>query len=139
MKNKTLAVWLTLCVGTLGLHRLYLGRYDWMAKLSPLPTVLGLVGVMRARSLGIDDPASWLLIPLLGFMLAACALNALVYGLMSAEKWNQQFNPEQPDSPQGETNGLTVAGLVAALGLGTTVLMATLAYTIQHAFEYQLH
>ncbi|WP_293662478.1 hypothetical protein [Rhodoferax sp. OV413] len=139
MKNKTLAVWLTLSVGALGLHRLYLGRYDWVAKLSPVPTLLGLVGVMRARTLGIDDPASWLLIPLLGFVLAACALNALVYGLMSAEKWNQQFNPDYPDSAQGATTGLTVCGLVTALGLGTTILIATLAYTIQHVFEFQLH
>ena len=138
MKNKTLAVWLTLTVGALGLHRLYLGRYDWIAKLAPVPTLLGLYGVLRARSLGVDDQLSWLLMPLLGFVLAACALNALIYGLMSTEKWNARFNPQQPESPSGDTNWLTVSGLVAALGLGTTVLMATLAFSIQHSFEYQM-
>lgn len=138
MKNKTAAVWLTLTLGALGLHRLYLGRYDWVAKLTPIPTLLGLYGVARARNLGVDDQLSWLLMPLLGFILAACALNALVYGLMGAEQWNKRFNPLQPQSPYGETTWLTVCGLIAALGLGTTVLMATLAFSIQHSFEYQM-
>jgi hypothetical protein len=139
MKNKTLAVWLTLGVGALGLHKLYLGQYNWSAKLAPLPTALGLLGVMRARTIGIDDVTSWVLIPILGMMLVAAAMNALFYGLMSAEKWNQRFNPNDLGSAEGATTGFTVCGLVAALGLGTTVLMATLAYTIQHIFEYQLH
>lgn len=138
MKNKTLAVWLTLSVGALGLHRLYLGRYDWIAKLAPIPTLLGAYGITRARTLGVDDQWSWALIPLLGFMLAACALNALVYGLMDAAKWNARFNPGQPESPKGETNWLTVGGLIVALGLGTTILMATLAFSIQRTFEYQM-
>ena len=138
MKSKTWAVWLTLTVGALGLHRLYLGRYDVWAKLLPLPTLLGSYGVWRARSFGVDDQGSWLLMPLLGLTLAACALNAIVYGLMSAAKWNQQFNPQAPDAPQGETHWMTVVGLVAALGLGTTVLMATLAFGIQRSFEYQM-
>ena len=81
---------------------------------------------------------SWALIPLLGFMLAACALNALIFGLMSLEKWNARYNPAQPDSPQGGTNWLTVGGLIVALGLGTTILMATLAFSIQRTFEYQM-
>lgn len=138
MKNKTLAVWLTLSVGPLGLHRLYLGRYDWIAKLAPIPTLLGAYGVARARTLGVDDQWSWALMPLLGFMLAACALNALVYGLMDSAKWNAHFNPAQLESGMGETNWLTIGGLVVALGLGTTILMATLAFSIQRTFEYQM-
>ncbi len=138
MKNKTVAVWLTLTLGAFGLHRLYLGRYDWVAKVAPVPTILGIYGVVRARTLGVDDTLSWLLIPMLGFTLAACALTALIYGLMGTEKWNLQFNPQHPQSPEGDTNWLTVCGLVAALGLGTTVLMATLAFSIQHSFEYQM-
>ncbi len=138
MKNKTIAVWLTLTVGALGLHRLYLGHYDWIAKLSPIPTLLGFCGVLRARSMGVDDQWSWLLIPLLGFMLAACALNALIYGLMSPEKWNARYNPGRQDCNAGDTHWGTVVGLILALGLGTTVLMATLAFSIQRTFEYQL-
>ncbi len=138
MKNKTLAVWLSLCLGPLGLHRVYMGRYDWIAKVSPIPTLLGVYGVLRARNLGVDDQWSWVLIPMLGFMLAACALNALVYGLMSVEKWNARYNPGHTDSAHGKTSWLTVGGLVVALGWGTTVLMATLAFSIQRTFEYQL-
>jgi hypothetical protein len=117
---------------------LYLGRYDIWAKLLPLPTLLGSYGVWRARHFGVDDQVSWLLMPLLGLTLAACALNAIVYGLKSPEKWNQEFNPASPEAAQGNTDWLTVAGLVAALGLGTTVLMATLAFGIQRSFEYQM-
>jgi hypothetical protein len=138
MKNKSWAVWLALTLGALGLHKLYLGRYDLWAKLTPLPTLLGVYGVWRAKSFGVDDQWSWALIPLLGFTLAACALNAIFYGLMSAEKWNREFNPGSPDAPQGNTQWTTVIGLVVSLGLGTTVLMATLAFSIQRFFEYQM-
>ncbi len=140
MKNKTVALWLTLLGGPLGLHRRYLlGRYDTVAWLLPLPTLLGLYGVVRARSLGLEDLWSWLLIPLLGFTMAGCALNALVYGLMDAEKWNARFNPGQPgDAAPGQTHWLTVAGLVAALMLGATVLLASIAFSFQRYFEYQV-
>jgi hypothetical protein len=70
--------------------------------------------------------------------MAGCALNALVYGLMGTESWNTRFNPTAPDaSPEGETGRWTVAGLITALFLGTTVLMASLAFTFQRYFEYQ--
>ncbi len=139
MKNKTIAVWLTFLLGPLGLHRRYLlGRFDLIAWLLPIPTVLGMYGVYRARSLGVDDVQSWLLIPLLGFTLAGCALNAIVYGLQSTEDWNQRFNPDaDADAAPGTTHWGTVLGLAAALLIGTTVLMASLAFTIQRYFEYQ--
>jgi hypothetical protein len=139
MKSKTIAVWLTFLGGPLGLHRRYLlGRYDALARLLPIPTLLGLYGVYRARSIGLDDLWSWLLIPLLGFTIAACALNALVYGLMDTEKWNGRFNPAHPsEAAPGQTNWFTVAGLVVTLLLGTTALMASLAFSIQRYFEYQ--
>ena len=139
MKNKTVALWLTLVVGPLGLHRMYVrGRYDALSMALISATLVGLYGLYRARSLGVDDQISWLLIPFLGFTLAGCALNALVYGVMSAESWNSRFNPTAPaESPQGETGRWTVAGLITALFLGTTVLMATLAFTFQRYFEYQ--
>ena len=139
MKNKTMALWLTLVVGPLGLHRIYVrGRYDALSMALASATLVGLYGLYRARNLGVDDQISWLLIPFLGFTMAGCALNALVYGLMSAESWNARFNPTAPaESPQGETGRLTVAGLITALFLGTTVLMASLAFTFQRYFEYQ--
>lgn len=140
MRSKTWALWLTLVAGPLGLHRLYLrGRYDPLSVLLTAATLAGLYGVYRARSLGVDDQLSWLLIPLLGFTLAGCALTAIVYGLMSSESWNARFNPTAPaDSPQGDTGKLTVVGLVVALFLGTSVLMASLAFSFQRYFEYQV-
>jgi hypothetical protein len=140
MKNKTLAVWLALVLGSLGLHRLYLlGRHDTLARLLPIPTLLGLYGVFRARSMGQDDLWSWVLIPPLGFTLAACALHAIVYGLMSQEAWNQRYNPKLPDNaPAGATYWYTIVGVGAALALGTTVLLASIAFSFQRYFEYQV-
>ncbi len=139
MKNKTIAVWITFFGGPLGLHRVYLkGRMDAIGWLLPLPTLLGTYGVLRARDLGVDDTLSWLLIPLLGFTLAGCALNAIVYGLMDAEKWYRLFNPSASgDAPAGQTHWGTIIGLATALLLGTTALMATIAFSFQHYFEYQ--
>ncbi len=140
MKNKTLAAWLTFLGGPLGLHRWYLhGGGDRLAWILPIPTLAGLYGVLRARSIGLDDPLSWVLIPLLGFTIAGCAINALVYGLMAAEKWNRRFNPgASEDARAGQTNWFTVGALAASLLVGTTVLMASLAFSFQHYFEYQV-
>lgn len=139
MKNKTVAVWVTFLAGPLGLHRLYLkGRMDTLGWILPWPTLLGSYGVMRARDMGVDDTLSWLLIPLLGFTWAGCALTAIVYGLMDTEKWNRLFNPTAgSDAPAGQTNWGTIIGMATALFLGTTALMATIAFSFQHYFEYQ--
>ena len=103
MKNKTLAAWLTFLGGPLGLHRFYLfGWRDWLGWLMPLPTLLGLYGLQRIRQYGVDDQLSWVLLPILGFCLAGCALTAIVYGLMTPEKWNAKFNPKAaPDAQAG--------------------------------------
>lgn len=140
MKNKTLAAWIAFIGGPLGLHRFYLhGFSDKLGWMLPLPTLLGLYGVHRARTLGLDDLLSWWLIPLLGFTMAGCALTAIVYGLMTAEKWNQRFNPAAPaDAPSGQTNWFTIGALATSLLVGTTVLMASLAFSFQHYFEYQV-
>jgi hypothetical protein len=140
MKNKTAAVWLTFLLGPLGIHRRYLlDRFDLLGYLLPIPTLLGAYGVYRARSLGVDDVLSWVLMPLLGFTLAGCALNAIVYGLQSTETWNKRFNPNAPpESAAGSTHWLTVFGLAIALLIGTTALMASLAFSIQHYFEAQM-
>lgn len=140
MKNKSLALWLTFLGGPFGLHRIYLrGKYDALSVVLTAATLVGLYGVHRARSLGVDDQWSWALIPLLGFTLSGCALNAIVYGLMSPESWNARFNPTSPpESAPGQTGKLTVVGLGVALFVGTTVLMATLAFSFQRYFEYQV-
>ncbi len=143
MKNKTLSTWLALLGGALGLHRFYLfGKADTLGWFLPIPTALGLYGVMRARHVGLDDHLSWMLIPLVGFTIAACALNAIVYGLMSRERWNARFNAtalEAQNQPEaGQTSWLTIVAVVAALLVGTTALMGSLAFSFQRYFEWQV-
>lgn len=140
MKNKTLAAWLALIGGPLGLHRLYLhGNGDLLGWLLPIPTALGLLGLERVWRNGLDDLWSWLLIPLLGFTIAGCALTAIVYGLTSAEKWNARYNPSAlPDAASGNSNWATIGAIVLALLLGSTVLMSSIVWSIQHYFEYQI-
>ena len=139
-KNKTLAVWLALIGGTLGLHRFYLkGLGDWVGWLHPVPTALGLWGVERVLTYGQDDKLSWVLIPLLGATISASCLMAIVYALTDREKWNRQFNPQLPaDAVSGGTNWLTIGALVAALLMGTVALMGSLAFGFQRYFEYQV-
>ena len=139
-KNKTVATWLALLGGPLGLHRFYLhGRGDLWGWLYPLPTALGLYGVERVQQFGQDDQLSWLLMPLLGLSIAASALTAIVYGLRSSEKWNAGFNAQAAaDARPGQTNWLTIAAVVASLLIGTTVLMASLAFSFQRYFEHQV-
>jgi len=139
MKNKSLATLLALLGGPLGLHRFYLyGWRDVWGWLLPLPTLAGAVGVLRTRQLGVDDQIAWLLTPVLGFVFAACALTAIVYGLTSVERWNRRFNPAgEPQAPAGATRWFTICMVVVAMLLGTTALVSALAYSFQHVFEYQ--
>jgi hypothetical protein len=140
MKNKTLAAWLTFLGGPLGLHRFYLrGFGDLLGWALPLPTALGLYGIERVQKFGQDDVMSWWLIPLLGFTIAACALNAIVYGLMTRENWNARFNPQaDPEATPGATGWLTIGAVAVALLLGTGILMASIAFSFQRYFEYQI-
>lgn len=140
MKNKTTATWLAFLGGPLGLHRFYLrGMGDWLGWVLPLPTALGLYGIERVRQFGLDEPWSWVLIPLLGFTMAGCALTAIVYGLMSPEKWNAKFNPQAPrNGAPGHTGWLTIVALVLALLLGSTALLSSIAFSFQRYFEYQV-
>jgi hypothetical protein len=140
MKNKTLAVWLALVGGPLGLHRFYLfGLSDTLGWLLPIPTALGLYGFERVAEHGVDDVLSWWLIPALGFTFAACALNAIVYGLMSVERWNARFNPQAPaDASPGRSNWFTIGAVACALLIGATVLMSSIVYSIQRYFEVQI-
>jgi hypothetical protein len=140
MKNKTWAAWLAFIGGPIGLHRFYLhGMKDWLGWLLPIPTLLGIWGLQRIQAYGLDDSLSWVLVPLLGFNFAASALVAIIYGLKTPEAWNQRFNPDlDPLSAGGQTHWGTIAAVVLSLMIGTGVLMASLAYSFQHFFEYQI-
>lgn len=134
--SKTLATWLALLGGSLGLHRLYLyGFKDKWAWLHPLPTLAGYHGVQRMEALGQDDRLAWLLIPLLGLMLAQSMLHAIIYGLTADEKWDQRFNDGRTSPASGWA---AVIGVALSLMLGGTTLMATIAFASQKYFESQI-
>ena len=138
MKNKTIAAWLTFLGGPLGLHRFYLrGMGDTLGWLLPIPTALGVYGIQRVQQFGVDDMGSWLLIPLLGFTIAACALTAIVYGLMSPEKW-KAYMGYPADAPVGQTHWGTVIAVVLSLLVGASVLMSSIVFSFQRYFEYQI-
>lgn len=140
MKNKTVAAWLAFVGGALGLHRFYLyGRGDLLGWMLPVPTALGLYGIERVQSYGLDDQWSWVLVPMLGFTFAGCALMAIIYGLTTPEKWNARYNASSAaDARAGGTNWFTIAAVVAALMVGTGVLMASIVFSFQMYFEYQI-
>lgn len=140
MKSKTMAAWLAFLGGPLGLHRFYLhGLGDTLGWLLPIPTALGLYGIERVQRHGQDDSLSWVLIPLLGFTVACCCLTAIVYGLMSREKWNARFNAGGPeDAAPGATHWGTIFAIVFSLMVGAGVLMASIAYSFQHYFQWQV-
>ena len=134
-KSKTLATWVAVIGGSLGLHRFYLhGLRDVWGWLFIGPTLIGLYGVLRMRHLGGDDHLAWVLIPFLGVTVAIGMFSAIVHGLTPDERWNARHNPTGPQHLMGWA---TVIGVVVALVVGGGVLMATLAFSAQRYFEYQ--
>lgn len=135
-RSKTLATWLAFIAGSMGLHRFYLhGLRDALGWLHVPPTLLGLYGVERMLELGQDDRLAWALIPLLGLALAASMLAAIVYGLTPDERWNARHNAGAAARPSG---WLVVFGVVGAVFVGATVLIATIAFSGQRYFESQV-
>jgi hypothetical protein len=135
-KSKTLATWLALVGGGFGLHRFYLhGLSDRIGWLHPWPTLAGILGVHRMLALGQDDHLSWLLMPLLGLMVAQAMLCAIRYGLTPDERWDTQRNP---GAPVHATRWAPVIGAIVALMIGAAVLMATIAFSFQRYFEYEI-
>lgn len=135
-KSKTLATWIAFVAGSLGLHRFYLyGLRDRWGWLYCVPTLLGVHGLQRVQQFGLDDHASWALIPLLGVMVAQAMLAAILYGLTPDERWDARHNPGQPVHA---TRWGPVLGVIASLMVGAAVLMATIAFSGQRYFEYQV-
>ncbi len=134
-RSKTVAAWLAVLFGTLGLHRMYLrGLSDRWAWLHPLPTGLGLIGLHRHLTLGQDDRLAWLLLPLLGLSISAAMLTAIVWALTPDERWDLRHNPGRAGHATGW--GPVLAAIVALL-LGGGILMGTIAYSGQRFFESQ--
>lgn len=139
-RNKTVAAWLAVLLGSLGIHRFYLrGLGDWIGWLFPLPTALGWWGVDRVFSYGQDDKLSWLLIPMLGISLTAACISAVVYTLTDKDTWNRQYNTAlDTEHVSGSTSWLGMGALILAMLLGAISLMGSLAFGFQRYFEYQI-
>jgi hypothetical protein len=139
-KNKTIAVWLALTLGSFGLHRFYLrGLGDWIGWLFPIPTALGWWGIDRAITFGQDDTLSWVLMPLLGISITISCLMGIVYALADRAAWNHRYNPElEEQALAGQTQWLTIGALIACLLVGTVAFMATLTFSFQRYFEHQV-
>ena len=84
------------------------------------------------REFGVDDARGSLLVPFLGVMLATTMLQAIVYGLTSDERWAERYGAASAALQRG---WLTYAGVVVALAVGTSVTVATIAFTAQRYFE----
>lgn len=140
MKNKTLAAWLAFLGAPLGLHRFYLfGRQDLLGWLILGPTFCGVWGFSRVQEFGVEDPLSWWLFPIFGLTFASCCLNAIVYGLMTTEKWNAQFNPQfSQEDKAGATSWMTIFCIVLSLIIGASVLLSSIVYSFQRYFEVQI-
>ena len=153
IRSKTLATWIAVIGGSVGLHHFYLGgwrtRWGW---LYPIPTLVGVVGVVRMRDLGVDDRLSWALIPWLGLTISVGMLCAIVYGLTTDAKWARLYagDPSKPvvqatrdeddeSPPPGivHTGWAPVLGVILALMIGGGVLMGTIAFTVEKAFDVQ--
>ena len=78
----------------------------------------------EARLDGIEDDC----------MAQAC-LFALLYGLTPDERWDARHNP---GAPVRATGWGPVLGVIAALMVGATALMATIAFGGQRYFEWQV-
>ena len=138
--NKTLAVWLALVLGPLGIHQFYVrgvgsvwGWLHWPV------TLLGAVGFRLVLLEGTDNQAVWVLLPLLGVALAVPCLTAIVWALSPPERWNQRFNSSAPTNHSaGATRPLTVWAVVPALLVGAVALTSSLVISFQGYFEAQV-
>ena len=132
-RSRAAATWLALLGGGLGLHRFYLhGSRDLWAWLHPWPTLVGAYGFWRMREFGVDDARGSLLVPCFGIMLAATMLQAIVYGLAGDTRWAARYGAASAGVQRG---WLTYLGVIVALAVGTSVAVATIAFTAQRYFE----
>ena len=139
-RSKTLATWLALAGGPLGLHRFYLhGFKDLIGWLYPVPTALGLYGIQRMQALGPEDGIGSVLVVVLGLSLASTMLQAILIGLTPDERWHPRFNPQLAGRPDAPGAGwAAVVAVVVSLLVGATILMSTIAFAGQRYFEHQI-
>jgi hypothetical protein len=119
--NKTLASFYAATLGGIGIHRLYLrgiqDPWGWL-HMACLPLSLILASLPNP-AVRMFSATPFIISVLLGF------LQALVLGLMSDEKWDQQYNPHS--QKKSNSRWPLALLLVVTLMLGTTGLIGSLA------------
>ncbi|WP_420992849.1 NINE protein [Cupriavidus sp. 30B13] len=135
-KSKLLTVALAFLLGSLGLHRFYLGglrdKFGWAHLLA---TLAGAIGVASMQT-GAGAPAlNWTFAVAGGASVIAAFLTAIVYGLRPDEKWDARFNPHGQPTRSGWP---VVILVILSLLIGTGLLMAGLAISFQTFFESQV-
>jgi hypothetical protein len=151
--SKSLATWIAVIGGSVGLHHFYL--HGWRSRLGwlyPIPTAVGFIGAVRMRDLSVDDHLSWALIPWLGLTISIGMLCAIVIGLTTDAKWARKYagdpslpmvratrdeDDESPPPGMVRTGWAPVLGVILALMIGGGVLMGTIAFTVEKAFDVQ--
>jgi hypothetical protein len=120
-KIKTLATFLAMVLGGIGIHRFYLkGSVDRLGLLHVCSVpVAGLV-----YGLGHAPNPFWVLLPVLVSYIAGF-IEALVIGLTPDEKWDAAYNAGT--GQRSHSTWLVVLLLVATLMIGATALIATIA------------
>jgi hypothetical protein len=120
-KNKTVATFLALLLGSIGLHRFYLGglsdRWGWLHAVS-LPVSAWLL---------LSNPELPLLVntlPLVISMLTA-SIETFVLGLMPDEKWDARYNPAS--GIVSDSRWPIALMMVVNLFFGATLLLTLLA------------
>jgi hypothetical protein len=136
-RSKALAAWAAVLGGLFGAHAFYLRGWSspWGWAHWPF-TLAGWIGWQRVQAYGVDDRASWVLLPLGGLSIAAAMLAAIVIGLTPDEKWNERVNAgTAPGRPSGWA---VVIAVVVALLLGTVAMLSSVTYSLQRYFEVQI-
>lgn len=120
-KNKSLATFLALVAGALGVHRFYLrGPLDRLGllHLCAIPLMGMVYGAGHAPNL------FWVLLPLLVSAIAGF-LEALVIGVTPDEKWDARHNGASGRS--SDTGWIIALLLVTTMLVGMTVLIGTIS------------
>lgn len=134
--SKTVATWLCLLLGMLGVHRWYLRgwRDVWLWLRWPF-VLLGIVGVLRWIAYDQNDAVVIWLMPITGVYLFVVMLEAVILGLTSDEDWRLRF-PSSGDAARSSSLGVT--GVVIAVMLGSLCLISAIAFALAKYFEAQM-
>lgn len=128
-RHKALAALLAAAAGALGAHRIYLGQRLWWLPLAVSLIMLPLLAGVRNW---YQSPAFFvLMIPVIaGF------IEALVIALTPDERFDARFNAHVERRNRSGWDAVLVA--IAALMVGATILMTTIALLFQTYFEHAL-